>query len=125
MDRANGCDSSSVKIFKTCGDSIAFPLKLMFESTIHESVFPYDWKKSNVFPIPKKGSKNFIKNFWPINLHPIFSIFFERLVFNSNKAGLFEGSFSWEGGGGGGFNLNPSSYLKKNLSNFNETLNNC
>ena len=29
------------------------------------------------------------------------------------------------GGEGGGFNLNPLSYFKKNLSNFNKTLYNC
>ena len=34
---------------------------------------------------------------------------------NPNKAGLFEGSFSWEGDGGG-VNLTPPSYFKKDLS---------
>ena len=42
--------------------------------------------------------------------------------FNPNKAGIFEGSFSF---GGGGVNLTPSSYLKMNLSNIKITLYNC
>ena len=43
-----------------------------------------------------------------------------------NKAGVFEGSFSW---GEGGVNLIPPvpplSYFKEYLSNFNKTLYNC
>ena len=41
-------------------------------------------------------------------------------AFNSNKAGLFEGSISCGEGRGGQFD--PPSYLKKNLSNINITL---
>ena len=37
--------------------------------------------------------------------------------FNPNKAGLFEGSFSWGWG-----QFDPPSYFKKNLSNINITL---
>ena len=40
--------------------------------------------------------------------------------FNSNKTGLFEGSFSW-----GEVNLTPHSYFKKNLSNIITTLYSC
>ena len=45
-----------------------------------------------------------------------------ELFFNHNKAGLFEGSFSW---GRGGVNLTAPSYFKKNLSNIDITLCNC
>ena len=44
--------------------------------------------------------------------------------FNANKAGLFEGSFSWGWGRGGG-QLDLPSYFKKTLSNVNITLYNC
>ena len=60
-------------MIKTCGDTITLPLNL----------FPDDCKKSNVVPIHKKESKNLIKNYRPINLLPIFSKVFERLVFNT------------------------------------------
>ena len=40
-------------------------------------------------------------------------------VINPNKAGLFEGSFSW------GAQFDALSYFRKNLSNFNKTLYNC
>ena len=45
---------------------------------------------------------------------------------NPNKAGLFEGSFSWDGGRGGvSLTLPPTSYFKKNVCNFNINLHNC
>ena len=50
---------------------------------INESVFPDDWRKSNIVPIHKKEPKNLIKNYRPTSLLPIFSKVFERLVFNT------------------------------------------
>ena len=70
-------------MIKACGNSLSFPLKLVFKSMINESVFPEDWKTSNVVPIHKKESKNLIKNSRPISLLPIFSKVFERLFFNA------------------------------------------
>ena len=39
------------------------------------------------------------------------------ILFNPNKAGLFEGSFFWEG-----INLTPPSYFMKNISDINMTI---
>ena len=63
----------------------SLPLKLIFKSLINEGVFPSfikDCKKSNVVPIHKKESQNFITSYQPINLLQIFRKAFERLVFN-------------------------------------------
>ena len=65
------------------GKTIAIPLKLIFRSILEESMFPDDWKKSNVVPIHKRDSKNLIQNYRPISLLSIFSKIFERLIFNS------------------------------------------
>ena len=46
-------------------------------------MFPADWRKSNVFPIHDRESKNLIRNYRYICLLPIFSKVFDRLVFNS------------------------------------------
>ena len=53
MDKAHGWDQLSIRMIKTCGDAVTFPLKLIFKSMINEGVFPDDWKRSNV-PIHKK-----------------------------------------------------------------------
>ena len=80
---AHGWDKISIRMIKLCGKTIAIPLKLIFRSMLEESVFPDDWKKSNVVPIHKRDSKNLIKNYRPISLLPIFSKIFERLIFSS------------------------------------------
>ena len=54
VDKADGWDQLSIRMIKTCGDAITFPLKLIFQSMINEGVFPNDWKKSNVVPVHKK-----------------------------------------------------------------------
>ena len=54
VNKAHGWDQLSVRMIKACGNSISFPLKLIFKSMINEGVFPEDWKKSNVVPIHKK-----------------------------------------------------------------------
>ena len=68
---------------------------------------------------------NFYQENWKGNLKPPS----ELQVFNSNKAGIFEGSFSWGGGGGSIWPIPPfphlPSYFKKNVSNINITLYNC
>ena len=48
MDKAHGWDQLSIRMIKTCGDTITFPLKLIFKSMINEGVFPDDRKKRNV-----------------------------------------------------------------------------
>ena len=83
IDKAHGWDQLSIRMIKTCGDAITFPLKLIFKSMINEGVFPDDWKETNVVPFHKKESKNLIKNYRTISLLPIFSKVFERLVFNT------------------------------------------
>ena len=54
VDKAHGWDQLSIRMIKTCGDSIIFPLKLIFKSMITEGVFPDGWKKSNVVSTRKK-----------------------------------------------------------------------
>ena len=53
-DKAHGLDQLSIRMIKICGDSITFPLKLIFKSIINEGLFLDYWKKSNVVPIHKK-----------------------------------------------------------------------
>ena len=63
--------------------SLTLPLKVIFNSMLHEGVFPEDCKKSSVVLIHKEHLKNVIKNYQPISLLLILSRIFERLVFNS------------------------------------------
>ena len=51
-------------------------------------------KKNNVVSIRKRDSNNFIKNYWPIGLLPVFSSVFERLIFNSLFSYFMQGGLS-------------------------------
>ena len=44
--------------------------------------FPNNWKKSNVAPIHKKDDKQFLQNYRPVSLLPIYGKIFERIIFN-------------------------------------------
>ena len=56
----------SIRIVKTCDDSICKPLKLIFQSSLESGKFPSEWKKANVVPIDTKSDKQILKNCWPI-----------------------------------------------------------
>ena len=47
-------------MIKAFGNSISFPLKLIFKYMINEDAFPEDWKRRNSVPIYKNESKNLI-----------------------------------------------------------------
>ena len=82
-NKAHGWDDIYIRMIKLCGKSAAFPLKLLFQSSLEKAIFPVDWKKGNIVPVHKKENKNFIKNYRSISLLPIFSKIDERLMFNS------------------------------------------
>ena len=70
-------------MIQICGESIALPLKLLFETALKEKKFPDIWKLANVVPVHKKEEKKLLKNYRPISLLPIFSKIFERVIYNS------------------------------------------
>ena len=57
-NKAHGWDAISIRMIKLCGKSIAFPLKLLFHSSLEKGCFPADWEKSNTVPVHKKKKKN-------------------------------------------------------------------
>ena len=82
LNKANGCDNISIKVIQIYGESIALPLKLLFETALKEKKFPDIWKLANVVPVHKKEEKKLLKNYRPISLLPIFSKIFERVIHN-------------------------------------------
>ena len=73
--KAHGYDDISIEIVK--------PLTILFKNCISQGIFPNNWKKSNIFPIHKKGDKQIVNNYRPVSLLPICGKIFERLIFNS------------------------------------------
>ena len=64
-----------------CDEPLVLPLKLIFDNILSSGIFPDAWKRANLTPIHKKGSKQVVSNYRPISLLPICSKLFEKIVF--------------------------------------------
>ena len=68
---------------KICDDSIKKPLSIIYKNCITTGIYPNAGKKSNIVPVHKKGDKQFVNNYRPVSLLPIFGKVFEKILFNS------------------------------------------
>ena len=82
-NKAHGWDEIPVRIIKISDDALVTPLKMIFESCIKSGIFPEIWKKANIVPVHKKGSKNLKQNYRPISLLPIFGKIFEKMIYDT------------------------------------------
>ena len=57
-NKAHGWDGISICMIKICDESIASPLKIIFDTAIKSGIYPEKWKKANVVPVHKKENKN-------------------------------------------------------------------
>ena len=62
-NKSGGWDGVSSHMLKICDSSIVNPIQVIFETCIHEAVFPEKWKISNVTPVHKKEAKNIKENY--------------------------------------------------------------
>ena len=83
LAKVHGCHNISIKMIKIFSESLTVPLKIMFEQSLKGGRFPEIWRKANVVPVHKNEDKNFLKNYRPISLFPIFSKVLERVIYNS------------------------------------------
>lgn len=50
-NNAHGWNDVSIAMIKLYGKSIAFPLKLLFQSSLEKGIFRDDWEKSNIVSV--------------------------------------------------------------------------
>ena len=65
---APGPDRIWARVLNELSEELAQPLAMVFNSCLEEGVVPPDWKKSNVTPIYKSGSKGVPGNYRPVAL---------------------------------------------------------
>ena len=82
-NKAHGWDGISIRMIKISDETISLPLKIIFETAFKSGSFPDKWKRANVVPVHKKGSKNILKNYRPISLLPVCGKSFEKCIYNS------------------------------------------
>ena len=68
VNKAHGQDDISIRMIKTCDNSLVKPLLLLFKKSFDNSYFPKLWKKSNIIPVHKKNDKRNFENYRPISL---------------------------------------------------------
>lgn len=83
LDRSKGAGSDGIPplLLSSCAESLALPIYLLFRFSLNECVFPSVWKKAQVVPIHKKGSRSLIDNYRPISILNCISKVFEKLVY--------------------------------------------
>ena len=65
---APGPDRICPRVLQAVVDSIALPLSILYTRSLSEGVVPEDWRRANVPPVFKKGSKCVAGNYRPVSL---------------------------------------------------------
>lgn len=83
MSKAYGPDELSPVIFRNCKEEIAEYLQVIFTKSLNTGLVPTDWKRANITPIFKSGSKNLVENYRPVSLTCIACKIFEHILYSS------------------------------------------
>lgn len=70
-ESACGPDAVTARTLVETADILSVPLALVFTRSLEEGVIPEDWRKANVTPIFKSGSKSSPGNYRPVSLTSI------------------------------------------------------
>lgn len=80
-NKASDPDKSSNKFVKLTVESLSLALTYLFNTSLHECIFPTIWKEASVFPLHKKGSINEYHSYSPVVLRSCIGKIFEKWVF--------------------------------------------
>ena len=80
MDKSGGPDELKPRLLANIYEEITIPLCHIFNKSLKEGIVPEDWKRANVSPIFKNGSKNCAGNYRPVSLTSQICKVFEALM---------------------------------------------
>ena len=80
ISKSSGLENVSSFIVKEAFLAILPEITHMFNLSLDTSLFPTEWKKALIVPIPKTGDLTLVKNFRPISLLPLPGKILEKLV---------------------------------------------
>ena len=83
VNNAHGCDDISIRMIKTCDQSIVKPLSIIYQNCVNTGTFPDIWKKSNIVPVHKQDDKQIVNNYRPASVLSVCGKILKKLVFNS------------------------------------------
>jgi hypothetical protein len=76
-----GHDGISTNLLKKLSPILIKPLTLIINQSLHNGIFPDNFKISKIVPIHKKNNIHLVDNYRPISLLPSISKIFEKIVF--------------------------------------------
>ncbi|CAH2320194.1 rna-directed dna polymerase from mobile element jockey-like [Pelobates cultripes] len=80
INKAPGPGGIHPRVLKELSVEISEPLFLIFQDSFLSGSVPEDWRKADVVPIFKKGSKSLPGNYRPVSLTSVAGKIFERLL---------------------------------------------
>ena len=80
INKGPGPDGIPPYFLKRTAETICTPLSMLFNRCIESGIFPSAWKKTNIIPVHKSGSRQNIENYRPISILSTLAKLFEKLV---------------------------------------------
>ena len=79
--KSAGLDKISARLLKDSSVVVVPYLRVIFNLSLHQGIFPGDWKHARISPIFKSGDTEDCSNYRPISVLSIVSNVFEKLVY--------------------------------------------
>ncbi|KAJ0178985.1 hypothetical protein K1T71_005760 [Dendrolimus kikuchii] len=80
-NKGPGADGIPPMFLMSCAKSLSVPISILFRLSLKECVFPTLWKKAQIIPIHKKGSRSSIDNYRPISILSTIAKLFEKIIY--------------------------------------------
>ena len=79
-DKSPGVDGIGPRLLVHIQDEVCLPISILFNKSMSEGKVPDDWRRANIVPIFKAGSRNKPENFRPVSLASQVCKLFEGLM---------------------------------------------
>jgi ribonuclease P/MRP protein subunit RPP40 len=80
LNKSPGIDEINSTYLMNLGEAIVKPLTLLFKESVETGCVPDEWKKANVTPLFKKGSRSSANNYRPVSLTSQICKMLEKII---------------------------------------------